>query len=64
MSSSDCFVPDTRRAASCSRQNDVVGCWPVPKLKPGSSTTTAWFFRGRRRLQLGLMRRAGLISSG
>jgi hypothetical protein len=34
------------------KQNSVVGCCPVPKLRPGSSTTTAWPFCAWRWLQL------------
>src|SRR5438093_1857087 len=63
-SRNDCCAPDARLAANCSRQKAVVGCCPVPKLKPGSSTTTAWPARGRRPLQVGLIIRAGLISIG
>ena len=36
----------------------------MPKLKPGSSTTTAWPFRARRLLQLGLISNASPISIG
>ena len=44
------------------RQNEVVACWPVPKLKPGSRMTTAWFLRGLRLIQLGLTSSALPIS--
>src|ERR1035441_4270147 len=64
MSKNDWHVPIFRRRAISRRQNAVVGCWPVPKLKPGSSTTTDWFFRGLRLEQLGLSSSASLISMG
>ncbi len=43
-----------RRATNSRRQNAEVGCCPVPKLRPGSSTTTFWPGSGLRWLQLGL----------
>ena len=36
------------------KQKAVVGCWPVPKLNPGSRMTTAWFFRAFFLLHPGL----------
>src|SRR5206468_8134566 len=64
ISRKDLRCPDARLDANCSRQKAVVGCCPVPKLRPGSSTTTAWPARGRRPLQVGLINRARLISNG
>src|ERR1051326_6990626 len=55
ISKNDCGCPALRNCTNCSRQNAVVGCWPVPKLKPGSNVTTAWPRRARRLLQVGLM---------
>ena len=63
-SKTDWAAPAFRWAANCSRQNDVVGCWPVPKLKPGSRIIIACPFLGRLLLQLGLISKAEPTSNG
>src|SRR5664280_575671 len=57
---SSCFL----QAVSCCRQNAVVGCWPVPKLNPGSRMIVACPLRARRALQLGLINKADPTSMG
>ncbi|HTV76092.1 MAG TPA: hypothetical protein VMD57_03765, partial [Candidatus Baltobacteraceae bacterium] len=64
MSKNDCAISGFCRRTISLRQNSVVGCWPVPKLNPGSRTTTAWFFRGRFLLQLGLISNESPIFMG
>src|SRR6266567_1923526 len=64
MSKKDCPRPDLRRATSCRKQNAVVGCCPVPKLKPGSSKTTDCPGCGRLLLHVGLIKSDELISIG
>jgi len=41
----DCDFPLARHSHTSPKQNIVVGCWPVPKLNPGSRTTTLFFSR-------------------
>src|SRR5438552_219816 len=60
----DDFRNLSTQATICSRQKLVVGCCPVPKLKPGSRTTTDCFFVARYLLHEGLMSSESPISIG
>ncbi len=64
ISRNDFGVSTERQRTISPRQNEVVGCWPVPKLRPGSRITTAWFFSGRSLLQLGFTSSSRPILSG
>src|SRR5208283_4372990 len=55
MSKNDRRASNFPQRANSRRQNAVVGCWPVPKPRPGSSTTAICPLRGLRLLQLGLI---------
>src|SRR5208282_5276285 len=64
MSKNDRRASNFPQRTNSHRQNAVVGCWPVPKPRPGSSTTTICPLRGLRLLQLGLISSDLILSEG